>query len=387
MLAVDFYDLESFLTDEEKLVRQSVARFVDREILPIIRDCFEQSVFPKQIIKKLAEEACLGADLQTHGGAGLPPVAYGLMMQELERGDSGIRSFVSVQNALVIHPIDRFGSPEQKDRWLPGLISGNLVGCFGLTEPDSGSDPAGMRTHAVLEGNSYVLNGSKTWITNASIADVSIIWGYLDGTVRGFLVEAETPGMSANPIHHKFSMRACDTGEIHLNDCRIPRENLLEKTAGLGSAFSCLNQARYGISWGVIGAAIACFQEALEHSKTRIMFDKPIGSFQLVQEKLVDMVTDITCGQLLCYQLGRLMEKGAADYTQISMAKRNNVRVALDAARKARDILGASGISVEYSTIRHMLNLESVFTYEGTDSIHTLILGKKITGLDAIRGE
>lgn len=386
MVPVDFYDIESFLTDEEKLVRKSAARFVDQEILPIIRECFEQGKFPKGIIKKLGEEAILGASLQTHGAAGLGPVAYGLMMQELERGDSAIRSFVSVQNNLVIYPIDRFGSQEQKDRWLRELIRGEKVGCFGLTEPDYGSDPSGMKTRAVKDGNSYVLNGSKMWITNAGISDLSVIWAYLEGTIRGFIVEAGTPGIMTLPIHHKFSMRASDTGEIHLNDCRIPRENLLTKTAGLGSALSCLNQARYGIAWGVLGAAAACYQEALEYSKTRIMFDKRIASFQLVQEKLVDMITGITGGQLMCYQLGRLMEKGSADYSKISMAKRNNARVALEAARKARDILGASGISLEYNAIRHMLNLESVFTYEGTDSIHTLILGKEITGIDAIRG-
>jgi len=386
MPSVDFYDIESFLTDEERLVRKSTARFVDQEILPLIRDCFEQGEFPGGIIKKLSEEAILGASLQTHGGAGLGPVAYGLMMQELERGDSAIRSFVSVQNNLVIYPIDRFGSREQRDRWLPDLISGEKVGCFGLTEPDYGSDPTGMKTHVVKDGNSYVLNGSKMWITNAGLADLSVIWGYLDGTIRGFIVEKGIPGITVQPIHHKFSMRASDTGEIHLNDCRILCENLLIKTDGLGSALSCLNQARYGIAWGVLGAAVACYQEALEYSKIRIMFDKPIASFQLVQEKFADMITGITGGQLMCYQLGRLMEKGSADHSKISVAKRNNVRVALDVARKARDILGASGISVEYNAIRHMLNLESVFTYEGTDSIHTLILGKAITGIDAIRG-
>ncbi len=385
MLSVDFYDLVNFLTDEERMVQQTTARFVDQEILPIIRDCFEQGEFPRKIIKKLGDEAVFGASLKTHGGAGLGPVAYGLMMQELERGDSAIRSFVSVQNNLVIYPIDRFGSQEQKERWLPGLISGDKVGCFGLTEPDHGSDPSGMKTHAVKDGSTYVLNGSKMWITNADLADLSVIWAYLDGTIRGFIVEAGTPGITVQPTLHKFSMRASDTGEIHLNDCRIPLENLLIKTDGLGSAFSCLNQARYGIAWGVLGAAAACYQEALQHAKTRVMFDKPIGSFQLVQEKLADMITGITGGQLLCYQLGRLMEKEAADFSQISLAKRNNVRVALDVARKARDILGASGISVEYNTIRHMLNLESVFTYEGTDAIHTLIIGKKITGLDAFR--
>lgn len=383
MLPLDFYHIEENLTDEEKLVQEAAGEFVDREVLPIIRDCFEKGEFPKPLIKKMGVEGFFGATLSTHGGAGLGPVAYGLMMMELERGDSGMRSFASVQNGLVIYPINRFGSQEQKDQWLPGLVSGDKVGCFGLTEPDFGSDPAGMKTHAVKDGNEYVLNGSKMWITNSDISDYVIIWAYLDGVARAFVVDAGTPGMLLQPIHHKFSMRASDTGEIHLNDCRVPEDHMLPGAEGMTAAYACLNQARYSIAWGVLGAAIACYNEALEYSKTRIVFDKPIGSFQLVQEKLADMLTDITCGQLLCLQLGRLMEKNQHDYTQISLAKRNNVRVALDVARKARDILGASGISVEYQTMRHMLNLESVITYEGTDSIHTLILGKKITGLDA----
>ncbi|MCH8209598.1 MAG: acyl-CoA dehydrogenase family protein [Nitrospinae bacterium] len=385
MLPVDFYKIETQLANEEKMVRESAAKFVDREVLPIIGDCFERGEFPKHLIRKMGDEGFLGACIATHGGAGVNPVAYGLLMQELERGDSGIRSFVSVQNGLVIHPIEKFGSQEQKDKWLPGLISGRKVGCFGLTEPDYGSDPSGMKTWAEPDGDTFLLNGSKMWITNADIADLFIIWALLDGIIRGFLVEKGTPGMTVQPIKHKFSMRASDTGEIHFYDCRIPKENLLPGTDGLGSVFSCLNQARYSIAWGVLGAAIACYQEALDYSKSRIMFDRPIGGFQLVQEKLVDMVTGITCGQLLALQLGRLMEKGISDYTQISMAKRNNVRMALDVARKARDILGASGISVEYNSIRHMLNLESVFTYEGTDAMQTLIIGKKVTGLDAVR--
>jgi len=384
MLPLDFYNIEQNLTDEEKLVQETAGKFVDREVLPIIRDCFEKGEFPKPLIKKMGEEGFFGAMLPTHGGAGLGPVAYGLMMMELERGDSGIRSFASVQNGLVIYPINRFGSGEQKERWLPALVSGDKVGCFGLTEPDFGSDPAGMKTTAVKDGNEYVLNGSKMWITNSDISDYVLIWAYLGGVARAFLVDAGMPGMLLQPIRHKFSMRASDTGEIHLNDCRVPEDRMLPGAEGMTAAYTCLNQARYSIAWGVLGAAMACYNEALDYSKTRIVFDKPIGSFQLVQEKLADMLTDITCGQLLCLQLGRLMEKNQHDYTQISLAKRNNVRVALDVARKARDILGASGISVEYQTMRHMLNLESVITYEGTDSIHTLILGKKITGLDAV---
>ncbi|MCH8156994.1 MAG: acyl-CoA dehydrogenase family protein [Nitrospinae bacterium] len=383
MFPVDFYDIESLLTDDEKLVRDSVGGFVDREILPIIQDSFEIGEFPRHLIKRMGEEGFLGTSVNTHGGTELGPVAFGLMMQELERGDSGLRSFVSVQNSLVILPIHQFGTQEQKDRWLPGLISGDKVGCFALTEPDYGSDPSGMKTRAVRDGDFYVLNGSKMWITIADIADYALVWAYVDGIVRAFVVESATQGMTVQPIKHKFSMRASDTGEIHFIDCRVPAKNMLPGVDGLSTALSCLNHARYGIAWGVLGAATACYQEAVEHAKTRIMFNKPIGAFQLVQEKLADMLTDLTCAQLLCLQLGRMMEKGKAHYTQISMAKRNNVRVALDIARKARDILGASGISIEYSTIRHMLNLESVYTYEGTDSIHTLILGKKITGFDA----
>ncbi|MFQ5482348.1 MAG: acyl-CoA dehydrogenase family protein [Nitrospinaceae bacterium] len=386
MLAVDFYQLERFLQDEEKMVQAKTAKFVDREILPIIQECFEQGEFPPTLAAKMGREGFLGARLENFGGAGINPTAYGLMMQELERGDSGIRSFVSVQNSLVIYPIHQFGSQEQKDRWLPLLIRGEKIGCFGLTEPDFGSDPAGLKTTAEKRGDRFVLNGHKTWITNAGMADLAIVWAYLDGTIRGFLVEAENPGMTQSVILHKYSMRASVTGELILNDCQVAAENLLAGTKGLVSALHCLNEARHGIAWGALGAAMACYQEAVQHAKTRVMFDKPIGAFQLVQEKLADMLTGITGGQLLVYQLSRLMDEGHADHTQVSMAKRNNVRVALQVARQARDILGASGISVEYATIRHMLNLESLFTYEGTDSIHTLILGKKITGIDAIRG-
>ena len=384
MRSVDFYQIEELLGHEERMVRDSAAAFVDREVLPIIRDCFEKGTFPRQLVKKMGENGFLGATVDGYGGTRVSPVAYGLMMQEFERGDSGLRSFASVQSGLVIGLIDRYGSAEQKERWLPGLIGGDLIGCFALTEPDFGSDPSGMKTRAVQEGGHFILNGAKAWITSACMADCFVVWAYLDDKVRGFIVEKDTPGMKVMPILHKFSMRASDTGEIHFNDCRIPLDNILERTEGLVSALSCLNHARYGIAWGVLGAAQACYEEALEYARVRVMFGKPIGAFQLVQEKLTDMVTGITCGQLLCLQLGRLMEKGGADHAQISLAKRNNVRVALEVARKSRDILGASGISTEYNSIRHMLNLESVITYEGTDSIHTLIIGKKVTGLDAI---
>lgn len=385
MLPVDFYHIETLLSEEERLVQESAARFVDLEVLPVIRDHFENGEFPQRIVSALGENGFLGAGISTHGGARVSPVAYGLLMQELERGDSGIRSFASVQSSLVIGMIDAFGTAEQKDRWLPGLVRGEKIGCFALTEADHGSDPAGMQTRAIRNAGGYVLNGSKTWITNAGMEDYAVIWAYLDDVVRGFVVEKGTAGYSTRPIRHKLSMRASVTGEIFLNDCRIPEENLLPGTQGLASALSCLNGARYGIAWGVLGAAMACYREALQYAKTRVMFGKPIGAFQLIQDKLADMLTQITTGQLLALQLGRLMEKGAADHAQISMAKRNNVRVALDVARKARDILGASGISGEYCSMRHLLNLESVFTYEGTDSIHTLILGKKITGMDAVK--
>jgi glutaryl-CoA dehydrogenase len=386
MLPVDFYRVEDLLTDEEKLVQENAARFVDREVLPIIGDCFERGEFPRPLVKKMGEQGFLGATLRAHGGAGVSPTAYGLMMMELERGDSGIRSFASVQNALVIYPIDKFGSPEQQDRWLPALVGGDKIGCFGLTEADHGSDPGGLTTRAVKDGDGYVLNGAKSWITNAGIADYAVIWAYLDDVMRGFVVEAGTPGMTICPIHHKFSMRASVTGQIFLNDCRVPRENLLPGTDGLRAALMCLNQARYGIAWGVLGAAMACYREAVRHSRSRVMFGRPIGGFQLVQEKLADMLTEITAGQLLAWQLSKLMEKGTMHHSQVSLAKRKNARLALNVSRSARDILGASGISLEYASIRHMLNLESVFTYEGTDSIHTLILGKQITGFDAVKG-
>jgi glutaryl-CoA dehydrogenase len=385
MLAVDFYQIAKSLSDDEQMVQDSAAKFVDREVLPVIRDCFENGEFPRALVKKMGENGFLGAQLADYGGSGISPTAYGLLMQELERGDSGIRSFASVQNSLVIHPIHQFGSQEQKKRWLPPLIQGENIGCFGLTEPDFGSDAGGLKTHAVKRGASYVLNGHKAWITNAGIADVAVIWAYLDGELCAFLVEKDRPGFRQEPIKHKFSMRASVTGDILLNDCAVPAENRLPGAHGLASTLQCLNQARYGIAWGVVGAGMACYLEAVQHAKTRIMFDKPIGAYQLVQEKLADMLTGITTGGLLALQLSRLMHSGAIHHTHISMAKRNNVRMAMSVARQARDILGASGISVEYATIRHMLNLESVFTYEGTDSIHTLILGKAITGIDAIK--
>ncbi len=382
--ATDFCNIEHLLTDEEQAVRDVAAQFVDREILPIIREHFEKGTFPAHLVPKIAEAGFLGATIKGYGCPGIGNVAYGLMLQELERGDSAMRSFVSVQSALVMFPILEFGSDKQKEAWLPRLAAGKAIGCFGLTEADHGSDPGSLTTRAERKKDRFVLNGSKMWITNGSLADIAVVWAKLDGEIRGFLVEKGTPGFTTQEIKHKFSLRASTTSELSFNNCEIPADNLLPKTKSLICALRCLNQARYGISWGAIGAAIACYEEALNHAKNRIMFGKPIASFQLVQEKLANMITEITKAQLLALQVGRLKDRGEATHAQISMAKRNNVKMALDTARQARDILGASGISLEYSALRHMLNLESVITYEGTDSIHTLILGKEITGIDAV---
>jgi len=382
---VDYYEIEALLTPEQRLIRNTVRRFVDEEVMPIIRDCFEEGHFPKQLIARMAELGLLGANLEGYGAAGVDEIAYGLIMQELERGDSGIRSFASVQSSLVIYPIYMFGSEEQKERWLPKLIKGEAIGCFGLTEPEHGSDPAGMDTVAERDGDYFVLNGTKSWITNATLADIGVVWAKLEGQIRGFLVEKGTEGFSAAKIEHKMSMRASDTGELYLDHCRIPKGNLLPKSEGLKSALMCLNQARYGIAWGAVGAAMACYEEALEYAKQRIQFDKPIASFQLVQEKLVEMLTEITKAQLLCFRLGQLKEEGKIKPAQISLAKRNNVEMALKVARMARDILGANGITLDYHSIRHMLNLETVYTYEGTHNIHTLIVGQDITGVQAFK--
>ncbi len=382
---VDYYELEALLTSEQRLIRNTVRRFVDEEVLPIIRDCFEQGYFPKHLISRMAELGLIGANLEGYGAAGVDEISYGLIMQELERGDSAIRSFTSVQSALVIYPIYTFGSEEQKERWLPKLINGEAVGCFGLTEPEHGSDPGAMDTVAERDGDSFVLNGTKAWITNATLADIAVVWAKLDGQIRGFLVERDTEGFSAAKIEHKMSARASDTGELYLNNCRIPKENLLPKAEGLRSPLMCLNQGRYSIAWGAIGAAMACYEEVLEYAKQRIQFDKPIASFQLVQEKLAEMLTEITKAQLLCFRLGQLKEEGKVKPAQISLAKRNNVAMALKIARTARDILGANGITLDYQSIRHMLNLESVYTLEGTHHIQTLILGQDITGIQAFK--
>ncbi len=382
---VDYYNLDDLLSEEQRQVRRTVRAFVNEKILPIIADCYEQHKFPDELIPEMADLGFFGANLQGYGTAGIDNIAYGLMMQELERGDSGLRSMASVQGALVMYPIYAFGSEEQKERYLPAMASGKVIGCFGLTEPGHGSDPGGMETTAVKDGKHFVLNGNKTWITNANVADVAVVWAVLDERVRGFLVERGSKGFATGKIEGKFSMRASHTGEIYLHDCRIPKENMLPNVEGLKGPLSCLNQARYGISWGVIGAAMACYDEALNYGLERSQFGKPIASYQLVQAKLVDMITEITKAQLLCYRLGQLKDAGKILHTQVSMAKRNNCRMALDVARNARDLLGGNGITLDYQAIRHMTNLETVSTYEGTDHIHTLVIGGDITGIQAFR--
>lgn len=381
----DFLSLDSQLTEEEKLIRSTIREYVDAEVLPCIAEHYEKGTFPGHLIQGLGELGTLGATIQGYGCAGVNYTSYGLIMQELERGDSGIRSFVSVQGALCMFPIYQFGTEEQKRRYLPKMATGEWIGCFGLTEPDFGSNPGGMVTRARKDGHDYVLNGSKMWITNGGLSKVAIVWAKDDeGKIRGFLVDRETPGFTVRDIEKKFSLRASVTSELIFENCRIPRSQMLE-VSGLKGPFSCLNQARYGISWGAVGAAMACYDEALEYAKTRIQFDKPIAGFQLVQAKLVKMFTEITKAQLLNVQLGRLKDQGLAQPVHISMAKMNNVPMALNTARVARDILGASGITYEYQVGRHLLNLESVNTYEGTEDIHRLILGEHITGIPAFR--
>lgn len=381
---LDLYHIDSLLSSDEKLIRDSVREWVDGQVMPIIETAYQNAQFPIHLVREMGELGMLGANLPTeYGCAGINNVAYGLIMQELERGDSGLRSFASVQGGLVMYPIFNWGSENQKKRWLPSLASGEKIGCFGLTEPDFGSNPGGMKTQAIEKKDGYLLNGAKMWITNGTIADVAVVWAKLDGVVRGFLVEKETKGFSAPEIKNKHSLRASVTSELVFQDCYIPKENILPGTSGLKNALSCLTQARYGIAWGALGAAMACYDEALNYALTRIQFDKPIGSFQLVQQKLVNMATEITKGQLLVLQLGRLKDKGKIHHVQVSLAKRNNVYQALEIARQARDILAANGIISEYQTMRHMCNLESVKTYEGTHDIHTLIIGSYLTGIEA----
>jgi glutaryl-CoA dehydrogenase len=384
---VDFIGFDAMLSEDERLVRDTARRFIDDNLIPIIEECNREGRFPRELVEPMAEMGFFGANLHGYGCAGMSNVEYGLVTQEMERGDSGIRSFVSVQSALVMYPIYTFGSDEQKNEWLPAMARGEKLGCFGLTEPDFGSNPGGMRTRARRNGTDYILNGEKMWITSGSIADVAVIWAKVedeDNRVRGFLVPTSTPGFRAYDVHGKWSLRASVTSGLSLQDVRLPASALLPGTGGLKSPLMCLNQARYGIGWGALGAAMSCYDTALQYSLMRKQFrDQPIASHQMVQEKLAWMITEITKGQLLSLQVGRLKDAGKVSHEHISMAKRNNVAIALECARMARDVLGANGISDDYPVMRHMMNLESVKTYEGTQDIHTLIIGQAITGIAA----
>lgn len=381
---VDYFHIDQLLSEDELMVRKTVRDYVDQKVLPIIEKHYEEGTFPLHLVPQMAELGLFGSTLPAkYGCAEMNNVAYGMVMQELERGDSGIRSFASVQSALVMYPIFTFGSQKQKDSWLPKLAAGHAIGCFGLTEPDYGSNAGGLITRAERRDGGYVLNGAKMWITNGSIADISVVWAKLDGEIKGFLVEKGTKGFSAPEMKGKHSLRASVTSELVFQDCLIPEENILPASGGLRSPLKCLSQARYGIAWGAVGSSMACYDAALQYAKSRIQFDKPIASFQLTQEKLVHMVTEITKAQLLCLQLGRLKDQGKEKFTQISLAKRNNVHEALGIARMAREILGANGILNEYPVMRHAANLESVKTYEGTHEMHTLIVGEDITGIAA----
>ncbi len=383
---VDYIQFDSLLSEQELMVRQTARQFVDERVLSVIRDAYNTGNFPKQLISEMGNLGFFGANLEGYGCAGMNNVEYGLIMQELERGDSGLRSFVSVQGALVMYPIHEFGSEEQKQRWLPSLQSGKAIGCFGLTEPGFGSNPSGMLTTAEKRKDTWILNGEKTWITNGSVADVAVVWARTAEGIRGFLVENGTPGYSTSDIHGKLSMRASVTSSLHFADCAIPQENQLPCAKGLKGALSCLSQARFGIGWGVLGAAMDCYETARTYTLARKQFDdKPLASHQLVQEKLVWMITEITKGQLLAHQVARLKDAGKVEAAHISMLKRNNVAMALECARLSRDLLGANGIMDEYPIMRHMCNLETVKTYEGTDHIHTLVIGERVTGVPAYR--
>lgn len=380
---MDLYDIRSELTEDEAMVKDSVGRYVDDKVIPLMREAFEQHKFPRHLIGEVAKLGLLGSSIDGYDCAGLNSVSYGLICQELERGDSGLRSFVSVQSSLVMYPIYTYGSDEQKQRWLPAMARGEAIGCFGLTEAHGGSDPGNMKTHAKRDGNDWILNGSKMWITNATIADVAVIWAKTDEGVMGFLVEKDMPGFETQEIENKFSLRASITGALFFNNVRIPHANILPGVSSLKGPLSCLTQARYGISWGVIGAAQACLNEAMKYSHERVLFGRPLASTQTIQIRLADMSRRITTAQLLSLRLGRIKDKGELSPTQVSLAKWNNCRAALDIARDARDILGGAGISAEYVPIRHMLNLESVITYEGTETVHQLVVGMELTGINA----
>jgi len=382
---VDFYQLDELLSEDERMIRDTTREWVSDNVVPIIAEYCREGTFPRKLISQMGELGVFGANLSGYGCAGVGPVAYGLMMQELERGDSGVRSCASVQGSLVMFPIHAYGTEEQKQKWLPRMAKGEAIGCFGLTEPDHGSDPGGMETRAVRKGADWVLNGAKMWITNGTIADVSVVWAQTPDGIQGFLVEKGTPGFSAPEMKGKLSLRASVTSELVLQDVVVPDSARLPGVKGLKGPLSCLTQARYGIVWGALGAAMACYDEALHYAKARIQFGKPIAGFQLVQAKLAEVVSEITKGQLLAWRLGRLKEAGKVTHSQVSMAKRNNVGWALDIARICRDMLGANGVLDEYQTMRHMVNLESVNTYEGTWDIHTLAIGEAVTGIPAYR--
>lgn len=384
---LDFYLLDDLLTEEEKLIRQSVRDFVDKEFMPKIKQAYRDGVFPLEIVPELSKLGVFGADIDGYGCNKVDGISYGLMMQELERGDSGLRSFASVQSSLVMKAIHEFGSEEQKMYFLPKLANGSKIGCFGLTEPDFGSNPAGMHTIAIKDGRHYILNGTKMWITNGTIADVAVVWAKTKKddpkSIKGFLVEKGTTGFSTKDIHGKLSMRASITSELHFDECKVSEDHVLPKSNGLKSPLKCLMHARYSIAWGAIGAAMACYEEALDYAKERVQFSKPIVSYQLIQEKFVWMLAEITKAQLLAWRMGSMLDAGSLTHYHVSLAKMNNVKIALNIARECRDILGANGITDDYQCMRHMNNLESVYTYEGTNNIHTLILGEYISGMKA----
>ena len=380
---LDLYDIRAELTEEECMVQDSVARFVDERVLPGIREAFETHTFPRELVAEVAELGLLGSSIDGYDCAGLNSICYGLICQELERGDSGLRSFVSVQSSLVMYPIYAYGSDEQKERWLPAMARGEAIGCFGLTEPQGGSDPSNMKTYAKRDGDDWILNGSKMWITNGNLAHASVDWAMTDDGVRGLIVETDTPGFTAQEIENKFSLRASVTSALFFDNVRVPNSSVLPGVVGLKGPLSCLTQARYGITWGVIGAAQACLAEVLKYTEDRILFHRPLSHNQSIQQRMADMARRITTAQLLSLQLGRMKDQGRMTPTQVSVAKWNNCRAAIDIARDARDILGGAGISAEYVPVRHMLNLESVITYEGTETVHQLVVGKELTGVNA----
>ncbi len=380
---LDLFDIDAQLSDEERMIRDSVARFIDEKALPLMADCFDEGRFPAELIPEIADLGLLGSSLEGYGCAGLNAVSYGLICQELERGDSGLRSFVSVQSSLCMYPIHAFGTEAQKERWLPDMAAGQVIGCFGLTEPHGGSDPANMKTHARRDGDDWILNGAKMWITNGNLAQIAIVWARTEDGIQGFIVETDSPGFEAREIKAKMSLRASVTSELYFDNVRVPEAHRLTGVKGLKGPLSCLSQARYGITWGPIGSAIACLKEAIDYTADRELFGRPLASNQAVQIRLADMSRRISLAQLMSLRLGRLKDEGRVHPTQISMAKWNNVRMALDIARDCRDLLGGSGITLEYVAIRHMLNLESVITYEGTETVHQLVVGRELTGVNA----